>query len=54
MLHNILVNINDNWERNEGWWSREVYDEELLVLNEDQVQRGLQKKEQVKKMVLGL
>lgn len=35
VLHNILVNIRDNWERHEGWWSSEEierHDEELLVL----------------------
>lgn len=56
ILHNILVNIPDDWRQYDGWWSpeeEEKHDEELLILSDEQIQRGLQKREHIKELVLG-
>lgn len=57
VLYKIMVNICDNWKRHKRWWfSEEIkkYDEKLLVLSENQVQKRFQIRNQVKKMVFGL
>lgn len=56
VLHNILLDLRDDWERHEGWWTiveEEGRDQELLLLSQEQERRGLLKREQTKEFVLG-
>ena len=57
VLHNILLDVRDEWAEDEGWWTREEqedHDDELQQLaNQNQENStGNQKREEVKKTVL--
>lgn len=55
VLHNLLLDMKDDWERHKRWWTveeEEEHDEELLLLSQEQERRGLLKREQTKEFVL--
>lgn len=55
VLHNILLQLDDEWEENEGWWTEEKekqHDADIDLLDKEMMQDGISKKEAVKKMVL--
>ena len=54
VLHNILLEVRDEWGKDEGWWTaeqQEEHDEGLIQLASDD-STGVNKREEVKKMVL--
>ena len=54
VLHNVLLDMHDEWEEEEGWWTseEEAHDEELKHLATRQMMEGILKREQVKDLVL--
>lgn len=55
VLHNILVDLNNNWREDEGWWSNEdeeEHDEDMIILSRSDRNVGRNKREAVKCMVL--
>lgn len=55
VLHNILIDLNDNWSKEEGWWTeeeKEDHDNELLTLDQQDRASATHKRELVKQMVL--
>lgn len=55
VLHNILLDLNDTWDQEEGWWSeeeQEEHDEDLFQLNQQDEREGANMHETVKHMVL--
>ena len=57
VLHNILLDMTDDWEEEEGWWveeDEEAHDEEVGGLLTVQRHMGLDKREHMKRIVLGL
>ena len=55
VLHNILLDLDDAWGEDEGWWTeeeQEEHDTELLSLTPSQRHDGHNKQEAVKAMVL--
>lgn len=55
VLHNILLDLNDTWDQEEGWWSeqeQEEHDEDLLQLSQQEQGEGADMRETVKQMVL--
>ena len=55
VLHNILQDIRDEWNEEEGWWTEEeeAHDEELKQLISIQMTEGLFTRDQVKRLVIG-
>lgn len=56
ILHNLLLDLKDDWKKHEEWWTsedKEEHDEELLLLSQEQERRGLLKRKQIKEFVLG-
>lgn len=36
VLHNILLDLDDNWKEDEGWWTNEYeeeYDKDMIILS---------------------
>ena len=55
VLHDILLDLNDTWDQEEGWWSEEEqveHDEDLLQLSQLEQGEGANMREDVKQMVL--
>ena len=55
VLHNILLEVRDEWREDEGWWTREEqeeHDEGLQQLLNPEHHTGQQKREEVKRTVL--
>lgn len=55
VLHNILIDLNDNWSKEEKWWTeveKEDHDNELLALDQQDQASATHKRELVKQMVL--
>ena len=55
VLHNILLDLNDTWDQEEGWWSeqeKEEHDDDLLQLSQQEQGEGADMRETVKEMVL--
>lgn len=55
VLHNILLQLNDEWEKDEGWWTEEEeerHDADINLLDRAMLQEGIGKREAVKRMVL--
>lgn len=55
VLHNILIDLNDNWSKEVGWWTeeeKEDHDNELLALDQQDRAFATHKRELVKQMVL--
>ena len=55
VLHNILLDLDDNWRKDEGWWTNkdeEEYDEDMIRLSQSDRNDGRNKREAVKWMVL--
>jgi predicted DNA-binding protein YlxM (UPF0122 family) len=55
ILHNILSNIQDEWDENEEWWISEkenAHDEKLRQLIIKQLNERIAKREHVKEMIL--
>lgn len=56
ILHNLLLDVKDDWKKHEGWWTPEEkddHDEKLLFLSQKQETKGLEKREQAKEFILG-
>lgn len=50
ILHNILIDLNDDWSKEEGWWTEEEkkdHDNELLALDEQDRASATHKRELV-------
>ena len=57
VLHNILLDLNDDWIGTEDWWTakeKREHDQELLRLDKREKEEGVDKREEVKRVVLGL
>lgn len=55
ILHNILVDLKDDWGREEGWWTEEEisgHNQELLAMSRSEESAGMIKREIIKEMVL--
>ena len=54
ILHNILLNMKDDWNEDDEWWSaeEEAHDEELKQLNFKQLNEGTIKRNHVKELIL--
>ena len=55
ILHNILVDLKDDWDREEGWWTEEEiygHNQELLAMSRSEESAGMIKREIIKEMVL--
>jgi hypothetical protein len=54
ILHNILLNIQNEWDEEEEWWTteEEIHDEELKQLSNKQLIERLIKRDQMKELVL--
>ena len=56
VLHNILLELNDEWLEKEGWWTsdeEENHEIELVSMTEQQEREGVVKREYIKQVVLG-
>lgn len=57
VLHNILLDQDNKWEKGEGQWTAakaNQHDEELLQLDRREREERGDKREEVKKIVLGI
>ena len=55
ILHNILVDLKDDWGREEGWWTEEEisgHNQELLAMSRSEESAGMITREMIKEMVL--
>jgi hypothetical protein len=55
VLHNILLDIRDDWNEEEEWWTsdeEDVHENELAYLNSQQMLEKLNKRDYVKKLIL--
>jgi hypothetical protein len=55
ILHNILLNIKDDWDEKEEWWTSEkedAHDEKLKQMIIRQLNENIAKREHVKEMIL--
>ena len=55
VLHNILIDIHDEWSEEKGWWStedEEEHDVQLLNLSQREQMEGTDKRKEVKHLVL--
>ena len=55
VLHNILINLQDEWSKEEGWWNaekKEEHDDQLLNLNRREEMEGTNKRGEFKHLVL--
>lgn len=55
VLHNILVDLKDDWDRKEDWWTAEEisgHNQELLAMSQSEESAGMIKREIIKEMVL--
>lgn len=55
MLHNVLLWLDDEWERNGGWWTqeeKEKHNADMDSLDREMVQDERSKREALKKEVL--
>ena len=55
VLHNIFIDLNDNWSKKKGWWTEEEnkdHDNKLLALDLQDRASATHKQELVKQMVL--
>lgn len=55
ILHNILIDLKDDWGREEGWWTEEEisgYNQELLAMSRSEESAGMIRREIIKGMVL--
>lgn len=56
VLHNILLDLNNTWDQEKGWWSeqeQEKHDRDLLQLSQQEQGKGADIREIVKQIVLG-
>lgn len=55
VLHNILINIHDEWSEEKRWWNteeQEEHDDQLLDFNRRKQIEGTDKRKDVKHLVL--
>ncbi len=55
MLHNILLSIQNEWDKNEEWWTfekKEAHEDEMKHLTSRQLMKNTTKKEHVKELIL--
>ncbi len=54
ILHNILLNIQNNWDEDEEWWTseNETHEKELKLLSDQQLIEKLNKRNHVKRLIL--
>lgn len=55
-LHTILLELNDEWLRKEGWWTsedKENHEIELVSMTEQQERESVVKREYIKQFILG-
>jgi hypothetical protein len=55
MLHNILLNIQNDWEKEEEWWTSDeenAHEKEMQHLNDQQLIERLNKRDHIKRMIL--
>lgn len=55
VLHNILIDLHDEWSEEEGWWNaeeQEEHDDQLLNLSRREQMEGTDKRREVKHLVL--
>jgi hypothetical protein len=55
ILHNIVLNIQNNWNEEEEWWTSEnekTHEKELKLLNDQQLIEKLNKRDHVKRLIL--
>jgi hypothetical protein len=55
MLHNILLNIQNDWEEEEEWWTSDeenAHEEEMQHFNDQQLIERLNKRDHIKRIIL--
>jgi hypothetical protein len=55
MLHNILLNIQNDWKKEEEWWTsneKNAHEKEMQHLNDQQLIERLNKRDHIKRMIL--
>lgn len=57
VLHNILLTLSDIWDIEDGWWTEEEeeeHEEDLLIIQAEQTRTGMDRREVLKGIVLGV
>jgi hypothetical protein len=55
MFHNILLNIQNDWKKQEEWWTsneENAHEKEMQHLNDQHLIERLNKRDHIKRMIL--